>query len=168
MAEDPGHRCHPLLLIHLIENLRDGTFVMHLINTDLDRFVLDSRTHGGNPLRIGGGEKQGLLLFRRGGNDFADFFLKTHIQHPIGFIQDQRLQIGQIEAAAAQMVEEAARRADHDMGTMFQRTELGPEGNAAAEGQDLDVIGKTGQAAQLFADLIGQFPGRAQHQRLHA
>ena len=66
------------------------------------------------------------------------------------------------------MIEEPARSSDHNMGAMLQRAELGPERDAAAEGQDLDVVGKACQTAQLFADLVGEFAGRAEHKRLHA
>ena len=168
MPEDPRHRGGPLLRVHLVEDLFDGPFVMGLIDTDLDRIVLERRAHARNRRRVGGGEEQGLLLGRGGGDQGADLFLKTHVEHAVGFVQDQRLQGVEIEAPPAQMVEQAAGRADHHMGAMFQRAELGGEGDAAAEGQDLDVVGKAGQASQFLADLVGQFAGRAEHQRLHA
>jgi hypothetical protein len=49
---------------------------------------------------------------------------------------------------------------------MFQRTDLRAERHAAAERENLDVVGRPGQAAQLLGHLIGQLAGRAQHQRL--
>ena len=65
------------------------------------------------------------------------------------------------------MIEQATGGTDHQMGAMLQRTQLGTEGNAAAHGQYFDVVGKAGKTPQLLADLVGEFPGRAEHQRLH-
>jgi len=65
------------------------------------------------------------------------------------------------------VIENPAGGADHDMGAVFEGAELGAEGDAAAEGEDLDVVGTAGQASQFLADLVGEFPGRTQHQPLH-
>ena len=44
-----------------------------------------------------------------------DIINKAHAQHFISFIQDHRLQIAKLKAAAAQMVENAARGAHHNV-----------------------------------------------------
>ena len=160
VPQDPGHRLCPLILIDLVENLLDNAVLMRLINTDLDRFALDSRAHGGNRLRIGGGEEQSLLFFRCRGDQRGNFFLESHIEHPVRFIENQRLQEGQVETATPQMIEKAAGGTDHHMGAMLQRAHLRAKRDAAAERQDPHVVRAAGQAAQLLAYLIRQLAGR--------
>ncbi len=64
------------------------------------------------------------------------------------------------------MIEDAARRADHDVGRMHQRVALRADGLAAAQGEDLNIAGKARQLTQHVADLIRQFARWAEHQRL--
>ncbi len=73
-------------------------------------------------------------------------------------MQDQR--------TFAQVLLNAARRADDDVRTMFQRADLRTKGHAAAQGQDLDVVFGASQTTDFLGDLVGQFAGRANDQRL--
>ena len=66
------------------------------------------------------------------------------------------------------MVKGAAGCADHDMDSMFQGSELGTKGNAATQGQHLEVVGKARQPPQFPGHLVGKLPGGTKHQRLHA
>ncbi|KAG1441498.1 hypothetical protein G6F57_018690 [Rhizopus arrhizus] len=50
----------------------------------------------------------------------------------------------------------------------FQRRQLRAQRHATHQQQQLQVGNAGGQLADLLADLVGQFAGRAQHQRLHA
>ncbi|MNV78372.1 hypothetical protein D3C71_1718580 [compost metagenome] len=50
----------------------------------------------------------------------------------------------------------------------FQRGQLRAQRHAAGEDQQLEVGNAGGQLAQLLADLVGQFAGRAEHQCLDA
>jgi hypothetical protein len=51
---------------------------------------------------------------------------------------------------------------------MRERGQLRAQRNAAAQHRELQVGDAGGQLAQLLADLVGQFAGGAQHQRLRA
>ena len=81
-----------------------------------DRIALYATAHLGDPLRVGGGEQQGLAALGRIADDLIDVFAKAHVQHAICFIQHQRLQAGQLQGALLQMLENAARGADGDVG----------------------------------------------------
>ena len=54
------------------------------------------------------------------------------------------------------------------MRILAQRGELRTERDAAGERQDLEILDRAGQTADLLGDLIGQFAGRTQDQCLHA
>ena len=92
VPEDARYRCRPLLRFYFKEDLLDSALVMGLIDTDLDRLVLEGGAEGGNFRRVGGGEEQGLFLGRGGGNERTDIILKTHVEHAVCLIKDQRLQ----------------------------------------------------------------------------
>ena len=64
------------------------------------------------------------------------------------------------------MVQNAARRADHHVRTVFQADDLAAQRHAAAQRDYFDVAGGPGQTANLLRHLIGQLAGRAQHQGL--
>ena len=56
-------------------------------------------------------EKRSVCSGGQSGNDPLEIGEKTHVQHPVGLIKDQRMQL--IEAAcSAHMVEEPARGGD--------------------------------------------------------
>src|SRR5690606_31697240 len=96
-------------------------------------------------LRVGGGEQQrlpprwGLL------DDGGDGVDEAHVQHAVGFVQNQGAQAVQLEGALGQVFLHAAGGADHHMGAVLQRADLRAEGHAAAQGEHLDVVGGAGQ-----------------------
>ena len=112
----------------------------------------------------GGGEQQRLTRVRRKANDGFHIVAETHLQHAIGFVQHRALQLTQIEIVTLEMIEDAPRRADHNMRRM-PASRAAHSWLAAARRQDLDVAGEARQLTQHVADLIGQFARRAQHQR---
>ena len=59
------------------------------------------------------------------------------------------------------MLQNPPRRADDNMGAIFQRTQLRPKGHAATQGEQLNVWDNARQSAYLFAYLVSKFPGRA-------
>jgi hypothetical protein len=73
----------------------------------------------------------------------------------------------EVEAGALQVVHDAARRADHDVGAVLEAGDLRPHGAAAAQGQHLDVVLAASQAADFLRHLVGQLARRTQHQGLH-
>jgi hypothetical protein len=105
--------------------------------------------------------------FGAGLGDIGDVVVKAHVEHAIGLVQHQRVQRREVEAGALQVVHDAARRADHDVGAVLEAGHLRPHGAAAAQRQYLDVVLAARQAADFLRHLVGQLARRAQHQRLH-
>jgi hypothetical protein len=73
----------------------------------------------------------------------------------------------QRQAAALEVIHDAARRADHDMRAMFETGGLRTHRRAAAQRQHLDVFFSTRETADFLRDLIGEFARGAQHHCLH-
>ena len=82
---------------------------------DFHRGILDRRTHGLDGVGISRGKQQGLPTFGRVFDDLANIVFKTHVEHAVGFIQHQRLHLGQADGALVHVVEQAARRGDDDI-----------------------------------------------------
>jgi hypothetical protein len=74
-----------------------------------------------------------------------------------------------VQRALAGQFLDAPGRADHHLRVVrLQRGQLRAQRHAAGQHHQLHVGNAGGQLAQLLANLVGQFAGRAQHQRLRA
>src|SRR5690606_5097601 len=111
---------------------------------------------------------QRLPPARRLPDDLGDGVVETHVEHAIGFVEYQRIEPVELQRALLQVLLHASGRADDDVRAVLQRADLRADGNAAAQCQDLDVVCRAGQPAQLLGDLIGQLARRAEHQGLAA
>src|SRR5690606_29571016 len=83
---------------------------------DLDRVAqealrqfLDFRRHGGR-------KEQSLPARRQEAADAFDIGDEAHVEHTVGFVDDENVDAGQKQAAALEMVEQAAGRRDQDVG----------------------------------------------------
>ena len=86
---------------------------------------------------------------------------EAHVEHPIGFIEHEDLDLAQVDGALADVVEQAARRRDHDLGAAPQAAHLAVEANAAVDGGRADgALGAVGSDALL--DLQRELAGRGQ------
>jgi hypothetical protein len=75
--------------------------------------------------RDGGGEKEGLALFRAKGNDPFHIGQKSHVEHPIHLIEDKVCQICKMKISLAGKVEEATRGGDEDIDATLKLFPLG-------------------------------------------
>ncbi len=58
--------------------------------------------------RHGGAEHKSLTLFRQVGDDFHDIVMKANIKHPVGLIEYQHLQVGELNVAQVEVGYEPA------------------------------------------------------------
>ena len=139
--EQRGHAISPVLgaaenedgiVIHALEQLDEQVGFLGIGNgiddvldgvgyrapgTDLNgfRFVhrpLDERFNGG---RNGGGEQGGVAKLRAFFHEAADVGQKTHVQHAIGFIENEEFHFVQFDGALFEMVEESSGRGGDDV-----------------------------------------------------
>ena len=89
--------------------------------------------------RQGRGEQQRAPVFRRGLEDELHVLAKAEIEHLVGLVEHDRLQFGNVEPAAPQMIAQPPRRADHDMGAGGEFTLLAARVHAADAGNHARV-----------------------------
>ena len=101
------NRMDAVVDIGVLVGVRDGV--------DADRIALERGREARNRLGDGGREQQRAALFRRSAEQGFQLFAEAKIQHFVSFIHHDNAEVVQNEAAAIEMVDEAARRADDDM-----------------------------------------------------
>ncbi len=62
----------------------------------------------GDVLRHGGREEQRLALDRQLGDDFADVVDEAHVEHAVGFVEHQELDLAELQPVALDEIEQAA------------------------------------------------------------
>ena len=69
--------------------------------------------------REGGGEQQGLAFAWHFGDDLFDVLKKAHVEHTVGFIENERFDVLKIDRLFLQMLQNAPRSSDDDMRAML-------------------------------------------------
>ena len=115
----------------------------------------------------GGGEQQGLALFRQCAEQLVQLAGKTQVEHAVGFIQHQGLQLGELHRVLPIQVEQSPRRGHQHVDALAQLHHLRVDADPAVhriagQGQVLAV------AQKALQHLLGQLASRRQHQRAHA
>jgi len=93
---------------------------------------------------------------------------EAHVQHAVGFVQHQHLDVLEHAAARLQVVEQAARRGDQDVQRTGQLAQLQRVGHAAQNGRDLQALHVAAVGLRSLGDLHGQLTGRCKHQHAGA
>ena len=110
----------------------------------------------------GGGEEQRLALGGRGRHDPFDGGQEAHIQHAVGFVQDQHADAAQVDELAAEKIVEPAGGGDQHLraladGLQAAAASLMPPTTTAAR-----IPVPAAILAKVFVDLEREFAGRAQ------
>ena len=114
--------------------------------------------------RQGRREQQRAAFFRRGLEDEFHVLAKTEIEHLVGLVEHDRLQLRNVEPAAPQMVAEPAGRADHDVGARGELALLAARIHAADAGNHARV-GILIEPGEFAMHLKRQFARRRDDQR---
>ena len=110
-----------------------------------------------------GGEEHGLLAPARFGSDAIHFADKAHVQHAVGFIQDQDLDGAAIEALLLDILHQPSRRGDDDVCGLGQGRQLLFVLHATYDAFD-HQMGMGRQRAGMFGDLQCQLAGGGEDQ----
>ena len=113
--------------------------------------------------RHGGGEKQRLSGDRQQLADSLDIRNEAHVEHPVGLVDHQDLDGVEQQLAAADVVEEPARRGDHDIGAAVDLAILIVERHAADEQGDRQPV-LPAQGLERNLNLGCELPRRLQDQ----
>ncbi|OFA01229.1 hypothetical protein DUPY_21870 [Duganella phyllosphaerae] len=127
------------------------------------RVVQQAIGQGLDLVREGGREQQVLAFRRQHGQHFLDVADEAHVEHAVGFVQDQHFDLAQIDGALLHVVEQAARGGDQDVDAVFQLLDLRVDADAA-EDYGRVQLGVLAVGAHAFFDLGRQFAGRGQDQ----
>ena len=130
---------------------------LHRIVQELLGDALDFRRHGG-------GEEQRLAGERHQLADALDVRDEAHVEHAVGFVDDEQLDAGHQQPAALEMVEQAARRRDQHVDAAHQLGVLVVERNAADDEGDVELV-VLAVLVEAFLDLRGELAGRLEDQR---
>jgi nicotinate-nucleotide adenylyltransferase len=96
--------------------------------------------------------------FLEHGFDVVD---EAHAQHFVGFVEDERFELREIERAAFEMIDDAPRRADDDVRAALEAAELRAVALAAVDRQHVETGHVRGVALERLGDLDREFARRA-------
>ena len=102
-------------------------------------------------------------------NRFKDRFQivgEAHLEHLVGFVECQVAQLLQLQASAAQVIGQSARRGDNNMRAALKCLELGGESRAAIQGENGKAAHVLGVALERLCNLQSELAGWGQNQRL--
>ena len=64
-------------------------------------------------------------------DDLADVVDEAHVEHAVGFVEHEELDLAELQAVAAHEVEQAAGRGDQDVDALHERADLASHRHAA-------------------------------------
>ncbi len=85
----------------------------------------------GDVLRHGGGEEQRLTPWRQQFADLLDVRNKAHVEHAVGFVEHQELDLAELQRITLDKVEQAAGGRDQDFHALHQGANLTAHRDAA-------------------------------------
>ena len=115
-----------------------------------------------------GGEQQSLTIARRRFHDGFDVIDKAHVQHTVGFVQNQHFQTIKINFTALHQIHQTARRGDNQVNRFAQSTGLVAERCAADNADSTEPTHIFSIRQRVFFHLSRQFAGRGQYQSARA
>ncbi len=136
---------------------------------DLDAHgVAQGVAHGfEDAARHGGREQQVLALLGQLADDALHVGPEAHVEHAVGFVEHDDLDLGEGEVAALDHVEQAARRGDDEVDAAAHRFHLRLVGHAAVDGYDV-LAGVLAAGASDFVDLGAELARGGDHEGAHA
>ena len=110
----------------------------------------------------GGREEHGLAAGRQPADDPVDLRLEAHVEHPVGLVEDEHLDLVQTDHALLHDVGQPAGRSHDDVGGLGG-LRLRARADAAVDRGNAQAAGG-GDAGELGGHLDGELAGRHQHQ----
>ena len=100
-----------------------------------------------------GREQQRLALGRRLAHNAADGGQKAHVEHAVGLVEHQHLDLVQVASALLDQIDQTARRGDQDVAAVLERRGLGLVAHAAHDGHG-NMARDVGDFAGDLVDLL--------------
>ena len=164
ILDEPGQQELLVALLDEIQALVDAVHgAGHRVHLDEGGVVQDASRQLLDLLGHGGAEHQVLALGGQLGDDLFHVMHKAHVQHPVGLVQHEDLDVGEVDEALPHQVVQAAGAGDEDIDALLEGRDLRGLAHAAKDhGAALVQI----LAVQLkaLADLQRQLAGGGQDQ----
>ncbi len=116
-----------------------------------------------------GGEHKGLAVGRQKLYNLHDVVVETHVEHPVGLVEDEIRHFREVDVAHLYMCYEAAGGGDDHIGSEFQCFLL--PGECGAVGAAVDCHRGQGQIVgesfHLAVNLLGELAGGSHHDAVH-
>ena len=138
----------------VLGNFRAG--ILHRLHADLSGVVLVEPANVQHLTADGGREHRQALAVLHQVDDVLDVLVEAHVQHLVGLVQHNGLDVGHINGVVAVVIHQAARRGNNDLAALFELTLLLVHARAAVDADDFDGRQKLRQVLQVLGDLLGQ------------
>ena len=115
--ENAGERSQAMRARHNVGDLRHarrffrGVFLDDDVFRVLEMLVGDFKNALGQRRR----KERRLVHFGKRCGEFFEFFCKTHVEHFVGFVHHEELDMGEVKRSAVQMIKRAAGRGNDDV-----------------------------------------------------
>ena len=109
-------------------------------------------------------ETHGLTFLRQRRGDALQRRQKSHVEHPVRFIEDQNAQIAEVEQLAVEKILEPAGSRNDKPGATTNRAELPAFAHSSNDARCLGQL-LPAQQIVLFDDLHREFAGRHENER---
>ena len=130
--------------------------------------VMKGRAHDAHDVRgHRGREEQVLPLGGDGLDDLADLRPEAHVEHPIGLVQDEDLDVAEVRDPALHQVEQTTGGCDEHVDPTLERLGLRLVAHAAVH-DGHPVLGVLGHLEGDLLDLAGEFARGGDHERTGA
>ena len=113
----------------------------------------------------GGAEEAGLLVLGDPVQDLVDVLDESHVQHPVGLVEDHHVDVLQLQCAPFQVVNDPAGGSHDDVDAVLELPDLAVDLLSAIDGTDPDA-GVPADLGEVSGDLYGELPGGGQHESL--
>jgi hypothetical protein len=143
--------------------MADGLDRARVADLHGDRTAQDLGGEAADLGRHGGGEEQSLARGREGSEDPAHVGQEAHVEHAVGFIQDDDFDLAEVNLTLAHQVEQAAGAGDDDIDAGAQAFDLWTEADAAIDGQAF-LPGVAAKHADRLVGLLSQLTRRREDQ----
>ena len=113
----------------------------------------------------GGAKKGPLGVFGNFAQDGFHIFHESHVQHLVGFVQDDGLDLVQRDGTPLNVVDKASRGGHNHIGGALEGTELYGDILPTVNGNHMDLGEFRGVLLYGLCHLDGKFAGGGQHQQ---
>jgi hypothetical protein len=93
--------------------------------------------------------------------------LEAHVEHPVGLVEDEHLDVPELRRALLQVIDEAPRRGDDHLAPLLEGPDLLPHADAADDRGAAHVT-PPAEPLQLLGDLQGELARRREDERARA